>query len=348
MMTIQSFERALGRKALWAPRLQKDEKTGRVTSTPVHRLRIYPHALREANAYYSPDKKGAALRLLSRAPGQHQRVVTGWACFYVPFIRRRLRHETTHALLDGLHRYFAEPSNPDVLAFHEAFADVVALSAFLASGCSRIRLPKRAAISPSRICSADSCASLARRSAIGVRCATPSAVSTKPSSAGSHTWPTRPSIRTHPNPHLAWRLLVAAMFDAFLAIYKSRIADLLALRRAEQASWHRGEIHPDLVNRLANEASKTAGHVLRIAIRALDYCPPVDVTFGEYLRAIVTADADLVPDDPHGYRIAFIEAFRRRGIYPRSVRTLSPDALHVGGTRSRRAAARYRGARREA
>jgi hypothetical protein len=64
-----------------------------------------------------------------------------------------------------------------------------------------------------------------------------------------------------------------------------------------------------------------------MCIRALDYCPPVDLTFGEYLRALVTADRDLVEDDDLHYRVAFIEAFRRRAIYPRDLRSLSEESL---------------------
>src|SRR5689334_14125508 len=64
-----------------------------------------------------------------------------------------------------------------------------------------------------------------------------------------------------------------------------------------------------------------------MVILALDYCPPVDITFGEFLRAMITADTDAVPDDDLHYRVAFVEAFRGRGIYPRDLRTLSPDSL---------------------
>jgi hypothetical protein len=64
-----------------------------------------------------------------------------------------------------------------------------------------------------------------------------------------------------------------------------------------------------------------------MCVRAIDYCPPVDITFGEFLRAVITADFDLVEDDDLNYRIAFIEAFRKRGIYPRDVRTLSVESL---------------------
>ncbi len=51
MTTIQNFEKALGRKTLWSAYHKGTEKDF------LKRLRIYPHALREKNAYYSPLKK---------------------------------------------------------------------------------------------------------------------------------------------------------------------------------------------------------------------------------------------------------------------------------------------------
>jgi hypothetical protein len=53
----------------------------------------------------------------------------------------------------------------------------------------------------------------------------------------------------------------------------------------------------------------------------------VDVTFGDFLRAMVTADFELSPDDELGMRAALIEGFRMRGIYPHGVTSLAEESL---------------------
>src|SRR5208282_933202 len=91
-------------------------------------------------------------------------------------------------------------------------------------------------------------------------------------------------------PHARGAILVAAVFGAFRAIFRARVADLMRLATAGTGELPAGAIHPDLVERLANDASRTARQFLAMCIRALDYCPPVDVTFGDYLRAMITSD----------------------------------------------------------
>jgi hypothetical protein len=327
MSTIQNFERALGRKALWAPHYERDVNEEVVKSCPVDRLRIYPHALREANAYYSPEKKallfGYFPAILAN-PGENLPGGLVFTCLSHDVVA----HETTHALLDGLHRYFAESSNPDVLAFHEAFADIVALfQHFTQPEALRHQIAK----TRGDLASQNLLGELAHQfgQAIGNHGALRDAIGSFNEETGQ--WepqvPDPELYQATTEPHARGAILVAAMFDAFLSIYKARIADLLRIATGGTGRLPEGNLHPDLVNRLAREATKTAGQLLRMSIRALDYCPPVDITFGDYLRALITADWDLVPDDQWGYRIAVIEAFRRRGLYPRDVRTLAADAL---------------------
>ena len=100
-------------------------------------------------------------------------------------------------------------------------------------------------------------------------------------------------------------VLVSAVFAAFVTIYQARSADLIRIATNGTGLLPEGEISHDLAGRLANEAATVASQVLTMCIRALDYCPPMDLTFGEYLRAIITADKDLVPNDTRGYRVAF-------------------------------------------
>ena len=299
------------------------------SSRPVPRLRIYPHALREANAYYSPEKKallfGYFPAILSN-PGENLPGGLVFTCLSHDVVA----HETTHALLDGLHRYFGDASNADVLAFHEAFADIVALfQHFTQPEALRHQLAQ----TRGDLASQNLLGELAHQfgQAIGSHGALRDAIG-KPDPETGKWEPQAPDPELYTataEPHARGAILVAALFDAFLSIYKVRTADLLRIATGGSGELPAGNLHPDLVNRLAGEATDTAAYILHMAIRALDYCPPVDITFGEYLRALVTSDTDIAPDDSRGYRIAVIEAFRRRGIYPPDVRTLAADALAV-------------------
>ena len=78
---------------------------------------------------------------------------------------------------------------------------------------------------------------------------------------------------------------------------------------------------------LAETATTLAEQFLSICVRAIDYCPAVDIELGEYLRALITADRALVQDDPFGYRDAFIDGFAAREIYPPGVGSFSEDVL---------------------
>jgi hypothetical protein len=128
-------------------------------------------------------------------------------------------------------------------------------------------------------------------------------------------------------PHDRGGILLAAVFSAFLSIYKARSADLFRIATNGTGVLREGEIHPDLVRRLAREASAAADAVLTMCIRGFDYCPPVDIDFGTYLRGVITADAEVYPQDQNNHRVAFIEAFRQWGIYPEGIRSMAESDI---------------------
>ena len=323
MTTIKNFEKALGRKVLWAPRLLDTQEFEEY----VGRLRIYPHALREANAYYSPTKKSLLFGYFSSTPADdviHMPESLVYTCLSHDIIA----HETTHAILDGMHYYYNEPSNADVLAFHEAFADVIAL--FQHFTFPEV-LKHQIAQTRGDLGSQNLLGKLAQEfgAAIGSYGSLRDAIGEidEKTKEWKPRQPDPDDYRRILEPHERGSILVAAIFEAFINIYKRRVADLLRIASGGSGILPQGELHPDLVNRLANEAAKSAGHVLNMCIRALDYCPPVDITFGEYLRAIISADVDLIKEDTWNYRLAFIDAFRRRGIYPSGIKSLSEESL---------------------
>jgi hypothetical protein len=327
MRTIEHFERALGRTALWSPRFLRDE-TGKVIGDEyVQRLRIYPHALRAANSFYSSERKALLLGYFQARAQDAGNTLPGGRVFCA-ISHDIVAHETAHALLDGLHRRYQEPTNPDMLAFHEAFADIVALFQHFTIPEALLQQVKRTrgdfeqesllgqlAV---QFGEATTGSYRALRAAIGRR---------NPDTGKWEVKRARTDYDPSKEPHELGAVLVSAVFAAYIELYKARTADLVRLATSGSGVLPPGEISHDLAMRLAIEASKLAGHILDMCIRALDYCPPVDLTFGEYLRALITADRDLIPDDVRGYRVAFISAFRDRGIFPSGVQSLSVGSL---------------------
>jgi hypothetical protein len=298
---LENFDRALGRRL----RFRGGE-----------RLRLIPHAFQGRNAYFDDDLNAVLFGYFTADddnPGENLPGQLVFTCLSHDIIA----HEVAHAALSRLHGYYNEPTNPQVPALHEAFADIVALFqrlTFVEVVTPAIRDTRGNLLDPSN-----------RLLDIGAQFG---------SAAGKGAPLRRIAGKPDPGlfartkePHdLGW-ILVSAVFEGFVSTYERRTRDLLRLATGGSGRLPEGELHPDLVSRLTWECMRTAQAVLAMCIRATDYLPPVDPTFSDFLRAMVTADFELNRADDSGLRASMIEAFRLRGIRPESVGSLAVQSL---------------------
>src|SRR5262245_13551817 len=105
MKTIANFEQVLGRKMLWAEHRYDEhgQLVRELSDRYVQRLRLYPHAMRDQNAYYSPSK-AALLFGYFNAPTTDPRDELPGGLVFSCLSHDIVAHEMTHAILDGMHR----------------------------------------------------------------------------------------------------------------------------------------------------------------------------------------------------------------------------------------------------
>lgn len=315
MATYERFRVAIGR--------DPDFAFGAHPGEDDVKLHVFPHACEEDNAYYDPVA-GALFFGYTFANKQTTGANQEGGIVFTSLSHDVVIHEMTHALLDGMRSHLMLPTNGDVDGFHEGFADLIALF-------QRFRyrpLVRRAIETMGGQLTSHLLIDIARQwgETTGEEDAP-----TKPrrplrvafEHEGGPDEPVRKEDQYRPDleAHDMGAVLLRAVFDAFRWVYDRKTARLRALAPTG------GRMPAELIELLTIEAEKLAGQFLNILIRAVDYCPPVDLKLGEYLRAIVTADYDLVPDDPWAYREAFVRAFRRYGVVIESVSDLSDDAL---------------------
>ena len=293
MRTLSRFELALGRRIGWG--------------FDGHQLHIVPHAFVEANAFYSREDRALMF-------GYFQDGVD-WV--FTCLSHDIVAHEATHAVLDGLRGGFMNASGPDQAAFHEGFADVVALlSVFslrevIEFALTHYRGVEIHELNGVRLIEAASLTidALAETLLFGIGEQFGQAMT------GLRANPLRRSVQKPPSraylssdeydePHSRGEIFAAAMLRSML--------ELWVARRQSLGTFGNNRYNLDAV---IDEGAKAADQLLTIAIRALDYSPPLDLEFGDYLAALLTVDAEVAPDDSrYSYRQIIRDTFAAYGI----------------------------------
>lgn len=278
MKTLSRFEFALGRKVGW--------------SFETHQLKVAPHGMLDANAFYTDADEGLVFGYFPGVSGK-----TVYSCLSHDVVV----HETTHALIDALRHRFLDPSSPDQAAFHEGFADVIALLSVFAQQELVQELLRRGRrggrLAPGLIHAGDASEEALKRSALfglaeqmgremeGLR---------GEALRRSTTIVPDPALKDTEEflePHRRGELFVAAVLNAFVAAWAERIAGLAVPGQNTFSLARVAELGADIADVLVT-----------LWIRAIDYMPPVHLEFADALSAALTADTQARPDDSR-YRL---------------------------------------------
>jgi len=299
MKTLARFEFALGRRVGW--------------SFKVHQLKVAPNGLMDANAFYSRRDEGLVFGYF---PGRGGKTVH--TCLSHDIVV----HETTHALLDALRERYLDPSDPDQAAFHEGYADVIALlSVFsqveLVAELLRRGPGGRETLEDEHVLAAalgeTILFGLAEQMGDEMNAVRGDALRRSARIKPGQDWLNDPEFK---EPHRRGEILVAAVMNGFLEAWTSR----LQAAKAPEQKRH-------VLRRVAEEGCDIANALATMWIRALDYMPPVHLRFGDALSAAITADLEARPDDSRfQLRRHMLASFAAYGIEPASTREDAPGA----------------------
>jgi hypothetical protein len=109
-------------------------------------------------------------------------------------------------------------------------------------------------------------------------------------------------------PHRRGEIFVAALMNSFVEVWSKRLGTL-------------GTVAPGRLDRarVVEEGAMIADYLLTMVIRALDYAPPVNLEFCDFLSAMLTSDREINPNDSrYHFRDILRETFASYGIEPAS------------------------------
>lgn len=269
---------------------------------PAPQLIVLPRAGPGENAVYSRER-GRLEFYYFRSRVDPREIV------YTSLARDIVAHETAHAILDGIAPRLWTAVTPQARGLHEAIADLTALLVSIRSNRLRSAVLRQ---------SGGSIEHSSQFSAVG-----------EEFGAARGTGALRDlknDLRLSQVPAADHYRLGEVLSGALYAVLVKMHAARMAARAAA--------VNSTLYSASGYALWTAADHLKRMALRALDYLPPGEVSFRDYGRAVLAADLASHPDDPQE-RAWIAEEFVRREIVD-DARALLPDADLAAATRALR------------
>jgi hypothetical protein len=245
-------------------------------------LLVVPEAGKWANAFY--ERESHSLQFYYFPVNEYSSEM-----IYTSLSRDIVAHETGHAILDGIAPDLYHAITPQSLGLHEAIADITALLMAFSSHnlCETVLRQTGGSISNStafsaiaeefgRALSGEGHGSFYLRSLLNNKTLDPNDASRDAQG--------KPNLVARNEPHTLSEILTGALYAVMVKLH-----EMLKTQEATNLNKSPYEV-------AGRALAIGAARFRRIALRALDYLPPGEITFADYARALIAADQASHPE----------------------------------------------------
>jgi hypothetical protein len=260
-----------------------------------NRLIVVPHAGYGENAFY--DQHSKSLQFFYFGDQESP----GFTCLSFDIIA----HETGHAILDGVRPLYNQLSSVQTGAFHEFIGDLTAIMLALFNKDIRQFVSDT---TKGKLGEANVLANIAPE--FGKE------VEGRPYLRSAFNDKTLEDLKDSFSPHNVSEVMTGAMYDILTGIATKHLEKNTSGASVETEAEEEAIDSAESTRRVtpAQALWWAADRFRRVALQPLDLCPPCDIQFIDYAKAVVRNDLLTNPVDEQGYRSVMLDVFHQRGL----------------------------------
>jgi len=261
-----------------------------------NRIIVVPNAGYASNALYDRSSKSLQFYRFGYEPNE----------MYTCLSHDIVAHETGHAILDGIRPFYNEISSIQTSSFHEFLADITSIITALRFNEVRYEVVLQTGGNLDKVNFVGDLAEILGEYNGELF---EGELQTRSYLRTAHNNLTMSYLNNNWSCHDCSKVLTGALYEILSKITRKQM-ELQDLIRKQIALKDEKE----KANSVVEVLWEAITHFTRIALRALDFCPPVDIQFIDYAKALLRADEIAFPVDALNYRKIIREVFHNRGI----------------------------------